>query len=180
MSEAFDKFLKLLHLEPRKLFGIMLLGTILLFGTEAFLTIFGLEVFRNEYRGWIGIITLISSVFFLVQLFPWVQNLYHQYQYKQKVLAYLSSLSREESLMLLYCKRRNQQSLSLPITHGTATSLASKGIMRQASGNGSMMEWPYTISSVIWKKILEDERVLPHIVSNDELKRHEKVIYNIY
>ena len=180
MGEAFDKFFKLLHLEPRILFGIVLLGIILLFSTEGFLTIFGLNIFRNDYRSWIGIITLISAVFFLVQLFPWMQNIYHQHQYEQKVLEYLSSLSRDESLLLLYCKRNHQQSLSLPITHGTATLLVSKGIMQQAGGNGSMLEWPYTISNVVWKKILKDETILPHIVSDDELRRYEKVIYNIY
>ncbi|MDF1875796.1 superinfection exclusion B family protein [Sulfurimonas sp. SAG-AH-194-I05] len=180
MSETFDKFLKLLHLEPRTLFGIVLLGSILLFGTEEFLTTFGLELFRNDYKGWIGIITLISAIFFLIQLLPWIQNIYHQYKYEQKVIEYLSSLSREESLLLLYCKRKKQQSLSLPVTHGTAKSLVSKGIMEQAGGNGSMMEWPYTVSNIVWKKILTDETVLPHIVPDDELKRYEQVIYNIY
>ena len=180
MGETFDKFLKLLHLEPRTLFGIVLLGVILLFGKEDFLTIFGLEIFRNEYRGWIGIITLISGIFFLIQLLPWIQNVYHQYKYELKVIEYLKSLSRDESLLLLYCKRKKQQSLSLPITHGTVKSLVSKGIMQQAGGNGSMLEWPYTISNIIWKKILKDEKVLPHIVSDDELKRYEKIIYNIY
>ena len=180
MGETFDKFLKLLHLEPRTLFGIVLLGVILLFGKENFLTIFGLEIFRNDYRGWIGIITLISAIFFLIQLLPWIQNIYHQYRYEQKVIEYLSSLSREESLLLLYCKRKKQQSLSLPVTHGTAKSLVSKGIMQQAGGNGSMMEWPYTISNTVWTKIINDETILPHLASDEELHRYEKVIYNIY
>ena len=175
-----EKFLQLIHLKPRSLFGISLVGLFLLFNPKGILNIFGLTEVSNEYRGLIGIITLITMVFFIVELIPWIQSKYSMHKYKKQILDYLNSLSFEESLLLLYCKRKGQQSLSLPITHGTAKSLVSKGIMEQASGSGSMTEWPYTISNIVWKKIKKDESILPHLVSDEELKKYEKVIYNIY
>ncbi|RLA84856.1 MAG: hypothetical protein DRG78_00025 [Epsilonproteobacteria bacterium] len=173
-----EKFLQLIHLKPRSLFGIALIGLFLLFNPYSLIAIFGLVDAVNEYRSIIGIITLISIVFFIIQLFPWINTKYSISQYNKQILNNIDSLSKDESYMLLLCIRSNSKSLSLPLSHSTANLLASKGIMNKASGTGNMTAWPYTVSDIIWNKIKKNENILPHIISNKELKQYEGNMYD--
>ena len=172
-----EKFLQIIHLKPRSLFGISIVGILLLFNPYGILISFGLENIVDEYRGLIGFITLVTIVFFVIELIPWIKNKYFIHSYNKQVLSYLESLSQDESFMLLYCKKNNMRSLSLSLTNSIANSLVSKGILEQAGGTGNMTAWTYTVSDVVWNKITKNEHILPTI-SDEDLKRYEEYMYN--
>ena len=84
--EYIEKFFQAIHLAPRHLFGMSVLGLFLLFASSNILSIFGIETIVNDYRAFIGLFTLFSIVFFLIQLIPAISKKYRQHQYKKQLL----------------------------------------------------------------------------------------------
>ena len=64
--EYIEKFFQVIHLTPRHLFGICVLGLFLLFSSSNVLSKFGIETIVNDYRAFIGLLTLFSLVFFII------------------------------------------------------------------------------------------------------------------
>lgn len=173
-----EKFFQAIHLAPRHLFGMGVLGLFLLFASSNVLSIFGIETIVNDYRAFIGLFTLFSIVFFLIQLIPTISKKYRQHQYKKQLLNELYSLSKEEKVLLLHCLANNQKTISLPISHSVANRLKSKGIFIMDSGSGNMIAWAYNINDDIWKKIKQDPSVLSNGLSELEMKRINNEIFD--
>lgn len=173
-----EKFFEAIHLSPRHLFGMGVLGLFLLFAPLNTLSIFGIETIVNDYRAFIGLFTLFSIVFFLIQLIPTISKKYRQHQYKKQLLNELYSLSKEEKVLLLHCLANNQKTISLPISHSVANRLKSKGIFIMGSGSGNMIAWAYNINDDIWKKIKQDTSVLSNGLSELEMKRINNEIFD--
>ena len=187
---AFPDLLKVIQLKPRFLFGLSLVGLLLIFFPDALAAKFGFGEIRGTYRGWIGVGTIIAFAFWLVQLVPaWLQ-MRDAKRYRSEVLGRIESLSPEEWLLLAFCVNRSQQTLTLEVTHRAANALKAKGLLAMAGGVGNQLAWPYTVPGFVWSHISGDSRVLfpheehenPQVQARfDELdrymRRHDRVFF---
>ena len=146
-------WLKVIQLKPRFLFGIWLIGALILFLPQKAAEGFGFLNIREHYRGWIGIGTISAFAFWCIQLIPLFSNYRSTTKYKTGVTQSLSSLSQEEWFLVAYCLNRNQQTITLELTHRAARALVAKGIFIAADGVGNSLSWPYTIPNFLWNHI---------------------------
>jgi len=157
---VFSDLLKAIQLKPRFLFGLWLVGMILLFFPDGWATKFGFRGIIQNYRGWIGLGTIVVFAFWLVQLVPSFLQARAVKRYRQNVIKSLSALSNDEWLLLAFCVIRNQRTLTLEITHGAANALEAKRLLNKASGVGNKMAWPYTIPDFVWEYLSRNPRIL--------------------
>ncbi len=165
-----EKFIQAIKLQPRFLFGISILGLILLFNPFNVIPFLSLESFVVEYRKWIGFTTLLAIVFFFVQLVPLLKKFYYKKQYSKRIVEELEALSKEEKVLLLYCIDNNQKTISLPLSHPIANSLKSKGILQMAIGTGNITSWAFNINHDVWKKLNKDRELLTDGLSEQEIR----------
>ena len=181
MIENIEKFFQAIHLAPRHLFGICVLGLFLLFSSSNVLSIFGIETIVNDHRAFIGLLTLFSFVFFIIQLIPAISKKYRLHQYKKQLLNELYSLSKEEKVLLLYCLANNQKTISLPISHSVANRLKSKGILIMSRGTENILAWSYNMQNDIWNKLQKYELILLDNLTEPEMQRiTQKIFSNLY
>src|ERR1700676_1644054 len=95
-------WLKVIQLQPRFLFGLWLLGVLLLFLPTHAATFLGIASIRDHYRPWIGVGTLGAFAFCLVQLVPAIARTRSGRKYRAAVLKNLDGLTREERFELAY------------------------------------------------------------------------------
>jgi len=175
-----DKLLKTLNLEPRFLLGLSIFGYVLLSNPYWIIYNMGLQPLVNEYRAWIAFITLFTTIFFFIQLIPWVKDKITFRQYKKKLLNELKSLSQEEKVLLLYCIEKNQKTISLPISHSVANRLKSKGIVEMDNGSGNATAWAFNINDIIWQKLQKDKSVLNKGLDEEQAKHIATKLFNSF
>jgi len=160
---AWPDWLKLIQLKPRFLFGIWFFGALLLFLPDRIAVGFGIVELRGTLRGLIGLLTLLAFTFWFVQLLP----LWHTRRIVKRARAQafrsLQSLSAEEWLLVAYCLNRQQQTITLELTHAAAGALKAKGIFVMAGGVGNSLAWPFTVPDFLWDYL----RANPHVIFND-------------
>ena len=154
MSISID-WLKAIQLQPRFLFGLWLLGSLIMFLPASFAQTLGITEVRISFRPWIGLGTLTAFAFWLVQLIPEFRRYQQGKDYRRQVIDALESISPEEWILLGYCLQENQQTITLSLIDRTAVSLVARGILVQASGVGNNTAWPYTIPDFLWKHLRE-------------------------
>jgi hypothetical protein len=73
----------------------------------------------------------------------------------RRALEYLDSLNDIEREVLSYCVMRGEQSFATDLASSSRTvgTLIQKGIVIRAGGSHSVMDWPHTISPVVWKRL---------------------------
>jgi hypothetical protein len=153
-------WLKVIQLKPRFLFGIWLIGSLILFLPNGFADEFGIKAIRENYRGWIGIGTLAAFAFWLVQLIPAFQNWRAVKKIREEIIHSVDSLSPEERRLLAFCLWRNQQTITLEITHRAAGALVAKGMLIQANVTGDILAWPFTVPDFLWHHLKADHQLI--------------------
>ena len=146
-------WLKVIQLKPRFLFGLRLVGTLLLFLPDGFAGSLGIKTIRENYRGWIGIGTLAAFAFWLVQLIPEYKTARNTNKRRDEVIRSISSLSSDERFLFAFCLNRNQQIVTLEITHRIAGALVAQNMI-MASGVGNQLAWPFTVPDFLWQHIV--------------------------
>jgi len=145
-----------IQLKPRFLFGIFLLGLLLLVLPAAITNVLGVTELRGQIRPWVGIATLAAFAFWSVQLWPRLSGWCQRRQARRAVLKSLDSLSAEESLILAYCLSRNRLTVLLATASrewNTATGLCEKGLLRRASVGHSILAVPFTVPDFVWTEL---------------------------
>jgi len=161
------EWLKVIQLKPRFLFGLYVIGLLLLFFPDGWATKFGFQVIRESFRGWIGIGTLGAFAFWLVQLIPFWKEARIIKKHRTSVIDSISSLSTDELLLLAFCIDRNQRTLTLEFTHRVANALKSKGLLVAATGAGNGLAWAFTVPSFVWEYLQKNQE---SIFPESELK----------
>ena len=143
-------WVKAIQLKPRFLFGLWLLGALVLACPSSVAEFLGLAVIRDRYRPWVGLGTLAAFAFWLVQLVPWIRDKRHIRAYRTRALEELDGLSPRERFLLQYCVIKQVRTVYLEIDDGAANALCSKGLMRRVPGVGDMWKWPFTLPGFVW------------------------------
>lgn len=151
---SLQDILNAIQLKARYLFGIAALGALMLLMSQSWAEAFGVEKFREDYRGGIGIVTLTAGVFWVVQLFAVYERWSRERRRRRSVLAMLDSLSPEEMLLLAYCVIRNCRTITLDVTDRVACALASKGLLYRPAGTYSPLSYPFAVPDFLWAHLL--------------------------
>jgi hypothetical protein len=111
--------------------------------------------FVEQYRGWLGVITMVVIMLWMVQLYSTVKENWQQKKaakqdeedfeaFKQTVLKSLNSLSKGEKFLLAYALYHDQQVVYSYFPSPHARDLMHKGLLT-ASGTGSVTNYPFQI-----------------------------------
>lgn len=148
--------LDVIQLKPRFLFGIFLVGLLLVVLPGAAANVLGVTALRDQIRPWIAIATLAAFAFWLVQLWPIASGWWQRRQHQKAIIARLDSLSEDERALLAYCLARNRSTLLLEANErwfNAATALCQKGLMQKATGVIDACAWPHTIRDFVWAEL---------------------------
>lgn len=157
-------FANAIQLKSRYLFGITIVGVILLFSPENWMESLGLLSLRNDFKGIVGIITLTSGVFGVVQLIPYLQDRKLRSDTVKSIEGAFSGLSIEECALIAEMIAKGQQTTYVSMTayggghtyFAAAQTLCSKGILIQPSGAFDSRSVPFVMSQVAWKYICKN------------------------
>jgi len=158
---AWPDWLNVIQLKARYLFGLWVLGALILFMPDFLAQRLHVITIRTEYGRWIGVGTLGCFAFWLVALLP----LFEKQLTRRKRLGYLvnalAALSVRENALLAYCVSRRRHTVLLPdgsLEGNIAAGLCQKGLMVMAGGKVNMFAVPYTIPDEVWGIILSNEQ----------------------
>jgi len=157
MSKFLD-ILKAIQLPPRFLFAAAALGLFFLLMPVSWAQWLHIQGVLEVGRGWIALGTACAFTFGTAQLFPLIVRWWRRRIAIRQTVESLDSLSVDERMLLGYCAYRKRRTVLLQLTSAEANcahGLCQKGLMEEASGEGSLLGWPYTIPSDVW----------PHVVS---------------
>jgi hypothetical protein len=168
-------WLKAIQLKPRYLFGIFMLGLLIVLLPKPITDTFGITEFREHYRSWVGLFTLAAFCLWLVHLWPWFYSRFVDTPRQKKTVSnYLDTLNELELFILRYCLFKGCQTVYLPFGNKVAQSLSQKGIVVPYSV-GDQIAFPYTIPTQVWNVLLSrKEEILPASVLNEGLKQEFK------
>jgi len=161
-------WLKVIQLKSKHLFGLTLLGGLILFLPERYAQNFGITDFRDSYRPWIGFPTLGFAVFFLIQFISERRTYYSSKKRiskaQEEVINSLNYIPFESWIIVAYCLRHRRQTITLKLNH--------LGIMEKAQETHSVLAWPYKIPSFLWSYLLkyEDEFFNRYPLLEEELR----------
>ena len=164
-------WIKAIQLKPRYLFGIWVICAIILLVPQTAADKLGITEFRDSFRGWISIITIVAFVFWVVGIWGILYTKIKASKYKRKVLANLYYLSPEETVLLAYCIDRGHKSVSLKFINKAASLLAQKGLISRASGSYDVLNWPFTIPDFVWSYLHKNKESIFCDLSSPEAKR---------
>lgn len=166
-------WLKAIQLKARYLFGIFIFGCVILLLPDNIADKFGFLEIRKVYRGWIGLATIGSFSFWLIQLAPSILSIRANKAKRKTVLEHIHSLSQNEMLIVAYCLYKNQNTISLPMTNSAASALCHKGLMVRAL-QGSTLKMPYTFQPFVWDHL---QSIKCNIIPRD-IKNHPNILIN--
>lgn len=155
-----ENFLKLIELKARYFFALWVLGSLLIFLPLSIKEQMGLANLPLVIKPWIGIITLVSFVMWVTQLFQVLRDWFKLRRMRAEIINQLETLSTDERDIFIVCLAKNQRTIHRNITDPDTHSLISKRLLVQAAGSGNMLAWPFTVPTFVWKHLKENEEIL--------------------
>jgi len=185
-------WLKIFELKPRHFFALAFIGALALYLPQNMKDTLGITQLVENYRAIIGVVTLICSVLWIVQLQPWelIFGLIEQRKFKKEFVNKLADLADDERILLAYCVSRKKQTIHMNMMHALATSLRAKGFLGYVEGGVYVTSMPFSIYPHVWKELInhkfdllskedwEDaklEEMLRHI--DGQMAENERVTY---
>ncbi|MHC4184123.1 MAG: superinfection exclusion B family protein [Planctomycetota bacterium] len=158
MLEAFSGFLSALkQTSPAVFLGLAIATGLILFSSDSFVATLGLENFRNETKGYLGAVFVVSLSIPLAQVVlytgTFIKERYKKYRDEQKnKIAWekkkgqLHSLTPDEKAYLSPYILNDENTQYFLIEDGVVGSLLAKDIIYQASQIGSIVSgWAFNI-----------------------------------
>src|SRR5260370_28292159 len=154
----------LIH-SPRVLSVVCVVGAMLLFLPSRHLDHFGLTAFRDEYRKWIGLATVVSLALLLTQLGTYIWTKMERSRKSRRLeikrLQSLETLSRGEWFILQRCVDKGEQTIFLSVGDPHVNALCDKGLLVSAR-SGHSWNWPFTIPDDLWNHLqVIKEQIIP-------------------
>lgn len=158
------EFFKIIF-SPKILFGIWVIGFIILLSPDDFTNKFGLTEFIKSYRGWISIVSVISFGIWVsvisVSFWSFLKERYLDRKYNQeskaKTLDQIKHLSQEELFYLWMCVDKNQQTFIGYFFNPHIASLVNKGLLVHPNTTDAW-NCPFTIPDFVWESLQENKK----------------------
>lgn len=160
----FSKFLDWLKLSPRYLFPLALVTGFVLFMPDSVLDIFGVTAFVASYRGYIGIVFLISFALILTEATLLGYRKYSERRNKSKAAQTLETLLKnmtlDEKRILRQYTERNTKTAYFDMENGVVGGLEDHGIIYKATNVGRADRWAYNIVPAVWDYLQKHPEIL--------------------
>ncbi|MGM0783614.1 MAG: super-infection exclusion protein B [Pseudomonadota bacterium] len=155
-----------LKLPTKTLAALCFVAGILLFSSAEFLSTVGLSDLVETYRGYIGVIFLVTLALVVVNAAaaiwkffkPWIVQAYLIWQGKKR----LQALTQEEKEILAYYIQNQTRSQSLDIKSGTVNALQRDRIIFRGSNLGTYFGFDYVIQPWAWEHLNNHPKLLEH------------------
>lgn len=159
MSELYEKIVDLvkLLLQPQVSFGIAIICLLLIIPKIS--TFLGLTPYVNDYRYLIGIVFLVSSVFFIVtQILIPISSAFLKLAEKliqiSRIKKYLQILTKEEKALLRLYIKNGEKTVYLREDDGVVAGLKNKNIIYRSTNIGgagfNIVRFAYNINDGVW------------------------------
>ncbi len=174
LNMDFSKLIDWIKLSPKYLFAIALISGVLLFVPTNVLGKLGLIPFVAQYKSFIGVIFLFSTILFLIhpltEVYDLVQTRITKTREVRNLQNFLHNLTEDEKRVLrgYICERT--QSQYLDIQDGVTNGLEVKHIIWRASIMGELNYFAYNIQPSAWKYLNEHPELLSP-QKDDEVKQ---------
>jgi hypothetical protein len=159
-----SKFLEWLKLSPRYLVPIAIVTAILLFSPTPFLEKLGLSLFVIQFRAYLSIVFLLSSVLILanwvLSLFEWLRKQIEGRKRANEYYKRLESLSDEEKDLLRGYIDGNTKTQYFSVSDGVVNGLEALKIIYRSSTVGYLNNWSYNINPWVWNHLHDHPELL--------------------
>ena len=158
--EAALRWLMNVWQRPSLAFAIWVAGCLLLYLPDPMAQSTGIFEFREQYKGFIGPITLAAFVLWLVLLGKSIVAWARRWWWRRQAVQSLDTLSADERQLLVRCLANNQRTINVSLIDGSwaaAQSLQQKGLLQMAGGLGTAINWPCTVPAYAWKELKKRE-----------------------
>lgn len=160
----FSKIVDWIKLAPKYLFAIAVVTGFLLFVPTGILAPLGLASIIAQYRAFIGMLFLISSVLFLVHplatLYELISTRIMTTMLVRDQQKDLSELTESEKEILRGYIHNKTQSQYLNPLDGVTAGLEAKRIIYRAANLGQIHQFPYNIQPWAWKYLNNNPELL--------------------
>lgn len=165
MIDIVKSTLEFLKLAPRYLIALGVMAAVLLFSPKEFLEQIGLVDFTKNYRPWLGLTLVVTSVLFIASMASWGWGAFqHSRRYKNAVTelkGYLRRLTEEEKQILRFYIVKETKTNHLHVADGVVQGLVAKGIIQLASSMGSVLDgFAHNINEIVWQELNEHPDLL--------------------
>jgi len=163
---AESTILQLINLISKSTFPFTVITSILLFTSNNILNKLGLLRFQEENKLFISVAFLISISFQIAtvieKIFKYISKNIKKYLYKEKMIKYLSKLTKEEKNFLHLYIDEESQTQYLSIENGIVRGLELKGIIVRVSNIGDGLEstFAYNIQPYIFRYLLKHKEII--------------------
>ena len=107
----------------------------------------------------VGLATIAFSISTLVLLAIQFWKWRERRAQEVRILDSLKFLSVGERVILAYCLRKREQSVSLEVTHADAEALRAKGILHRGPVT-NILAVPFVVNPLIWDRLIKDPALL--------------------
>jgi len=165
MDKYIKALLEFLKLAPRYLIALVIVGALLLFSPESFLGRMGMTGFMQEHRGWVGLVTVLSLVLFLVDrtiaIYRGVERGRTRRAGEKRISRRLDDLTEREKQVLRYYINNKTKTNVLDMSCGVVEGLADAGIIARASYYSDVGTFfAYNMTEFAWAYLKERPHLL--------------------
>lgn len=137
-----EKIIEFIKLCPKYLFVISVASGILLFANNKFINILGIGNLLNDYRKYLGIVFLISSIFTINEILCFIikkiNKKYSRFISKKLSIKRLHNLTDEEKKILREYIYNQTRTCNFPVDNGLVTELEQYTIIYRSSNIGNL------------------------------------------
>lgn len=158
------KLVDWIKLSPRHVLAVFLASAFLAFAPEAILGDLGLTTFRNDYRVWVGVPTVVSGALLATHM---LREVWRFARVRSGVRAQikrwerrLHDLTPEERAVLRCYLENDTRTQRFPLDDGAVQELVSFGVLRVASSLGTRHSFAYNIQPWAWDYLRANPRLL--------------------
>ena len=168
--------LELLKLTPRNTAPLLIVSSILLFGSDELLKTIGMLQLTKDYRIIIGAVFMLSLAILVThiafELFAKINKRWRRRKVYTKIKKRLNALTEDEKQILRYYISQNTRANTLRYDDGVVQGLRSAGIIYQSSSLGTALEgFSYNIIEFAWDYL----HVYPHLLDgHTDIARTDK------
>ncbi len=158
ITNFFQKIEPIIFFFRRYAILFAILGVVILFLPSPIAASMQINLFRQQFGIYIGVLTIFFILIPLFQFSIWgfgmIKNKLEKSNQEQKVLKELVFLSKKEAEYLLCCVLKKQNTFATFHNDSTAITLCEKGVIVPAS-QGDALEYPYIINSFVLDHLKE-------------------------
>ncbi len=160
MTVDVGKWIAVAKLPARYFLALLVGGMFMLFASASLLSQFGVTEFRDRYRPFIGVGTLVCATMLLVSVFAWFSKRITWRLNERRLIKALDSLSTDEKRVLSEYVSGENQTAYFPVGDGVIGGLVAKQILYRSSAIGVRLQFPYNIQPWALKHLTHHTELL--------------------